>query len=458
MSGAEGRWKRALAAGALVAAIGLPLGAQSQEERLQALERQVAELRAAIAAVGAAGSSVATPTITELERRIELLAAELEKLKLGEAAVEADASVYGLGPAASKVYRKPKGVSIGGYGELVYQGFSGSTDRGAPAGKSDEIDLLRAVVYLGYKWNDDWILNTELEWEHAADDKSGEIAVELAYVDRLIRPEINVRAGLVLLPVGLLNELHEPTTFLGARRPGVESTILPTTWRENGVGLFGELGPVSYRTYLVNGLDAKGFTAAGVRNGRQKGSKAKAEKLAWVGRVDWTATPGLLAGASLYLGDSGQGLADPLGGKVDARTTIAEGHLDWQRRGWQLRALVAETTIDDVAGLNRALALIGEKSIGEAQRGVYVQLGYDLFTGRSGESSLTPFARFERYDSQAKVPSGFARSAANDVEILTWGLQWKPFAQVVVKGDFQNVDNAAGTGVDQFNLALGWLF
>jgi hypothetical protein len=445
---------------------GAPLAAQAagaSEERLQALEREVAALRAAIEelrkqAPAPAAPAGAAPSLDELARRIDLVAAELEKLKLGEAAVAADESAYGLGPAASKVYRQKRGVSIGGYGEILYQSFDAARDDGQRSGRTDELDVLRGVLYFGYKWSDRWLLNTELEWEHGSTGKSGEASVEFAYVDRLIRPEVNVRAGLLLLPVGLVNELHEPTVFPGARRPGIESAIVPTTWRESGAGIFGELGGFSYRTYVVNGLDARGFTAGGIRGGRQKGSQAKAEDWAWVGRLDWTSTPGLVAGGSLYWGDSGQGLADPQAGQLGVSTRLAELHLDWRWRGLETRALVAEASLDEVAGLNRALGLTGNRSVGEQLEGFYLQAGYDLLTRRDGRARLVPFARYESYDTQAEVPAGFARNPANEVEIVTLGLNWQPFEQLVVKGDYQDVDNEAGTGVDQVNLALGWVF
>ncbi len=470
MRGLRGECRKVAAAGVAAALfwLGATAGAQppapteasnatATAKSAEELTRAVAELRAEIEALKAAK---AASDLAEIERRIDLLAAEIERLKLGAAAPVVGASVPGLGPAASKVYRVADGLSIGGYGEMLYQSFDGSRDDGSRSGRSDRLDFLRAVVYFGYKWSDDWLFNSEIEFEHAqaGDGKKGEVAVEFAYVERRIRPELNVRAGLLLLPMGLVNELHEPTVFLGARRPEVERLILPTTWRENGLGLTGEAGPLAYRTYLVNGMDAAGFSASGLRSGRQGGSEALAEDLAWVGRLDWAATPGLLAGLSAYVGDSGQVLKDAAGA-IGVGTRLVAGHLEWRARGFDLRGLWARADLDDVARLNRALGLAGNRSVGERLEGFYLQAGYDVgaLLG-SGRQSVTPFVRWESFDTQARVPAGFASNPANDVEILTLGLDWKPIGQVVFKVDWQDVDNTAGTGVDQLNLALGYVF
>jgi len=444
-----------VAVAALLAGPDPVLAVPGVEDRLQELERQVAELRAAVARARDGGTDR-----EELERRIDLLAAEIEKLKLGEAAVEADGRRFGLGPAASKIYRKTSGASLAGYGELLYQNFDGSRDDGTPSGRTDEIDLLRGILYVGYRWNDRWLFNSELEVEHAqaGDGAEGEVALEFAYVERQIRPAINARAGLLLVPMGLVNELHEPTVFLGARRPRIETAILPTTWRENGAGVFGDLGPVSYRGYVLAGLDAARFSAAGLRGGRQHGSKSQAEDLAWVARADWSATPGLLVGGSFYRGDSGQGIEAGDGRRLAVGTTIFEGHVEWRWRGLELRGLACEARLGGVTALNDALSLVGPQSIGKRQRGSYVQAGYDVMPHLGGEGALILYLRAESYDTQHDVPSGFTSDPANDVEVVTLGLAWKPLDQVVVKLDFEDADSGAGTGVDQFNAALGYVF
>lgn len=427
------------------------------EEKIDRLEKEVAELKAAIEELRALG--VAEQRLEEIERRIEILAEEVEDLKVGEAAVIAsrETALAGLGPAASKVYQKESGVSIGGYGEALYESFAGERDDGSDSGATDQFDLLRAVFYFGYKFNDSFVFNSEIELEHASTSESGSASVEFAYVDYLYRSWFNPRAGLVLIPMGFINELHEPTVFLGAKRPETESRIIPTTWRENGVGAYGDVGPFSYRSYVVNGLDASGFGASGLRGGRQKGSKAKAEDLAWVGRFDYSADFGLLAGGSLYVGDSGQDLTGADGVDLGVKTVIWEGHVDYRYRGLELRGLYSRADLDDVAALNSALGLEGSASVGEVLQGGYLQAGYDLLRGRRGRS-LIPYLRWESIDTQYEVPEGYRSDPANDREILTLGLAYQPIEQLIIKLDYQDVDDGATTGVDQFNVGLGYIF
>jgi hypothetical protein len=397
----------------------------STQERLAELERQNAEL----------------------ERRIDVVAGELEGLSLAEVIRPLGDGRPGLGPAASKVYGIDQGVSIGGYGEFLYE------NRDAD-GSSDQADALRAVLYFGYRFDEKWLLNTEIEFEHGGD----ETGVEFAYLDYLATPAFNVRAGLLLVPMGFVNELHEPTTFLSAKRPGIETAILPSTWREIGAGVHGELGDFVYRGYLLNGFDATGFSAEGLRGGRQKGSKALAEDFALTARLDWMGVPGLTLGGSGWIGDSGQDQVD--GG--DVGTTIWEGHAEWRWRGFRARGLYTQAQLDDVAELNNTLTLTGTESVGEELNGWYAELGYDLFSWlRPGSGQeLVPFVRYETFDTQAEVPSGsdFASDPANDVEILTAGLNWKPIPGIVVKLDWMDIDNDAGTGSNQVNVALGYVF
>ncbi|NIR42428.1 MAG: hypothetical protein GWN99_04900, partial [Gemmatimonadetes bacterium] len=273
-----------------------------------------------------------------------------------EVVVPADSGLYGLGPAASRVYRAGQGVSIGGYGELLYENFASEREDGTPSGATDQLDALRAVFYVGYKFDDGFLFNSEIELEHASTGEDGSVSVEFAYLDWLFSEPLGARAGLLLVPMGFINELHEPPIFLGSERPLTERAIIPSTWRESGLGLFGGAGNFAYRLYLVNGLDGVGtpesprFSASGLRGGRQKGSKAVAEDFAAVARVDYEGVLGLLVGSSLYLGNSGQGAVSPGdGSSIDAFTLIWEGHAQYRARGVWLRGLVALADVSDVA-------------------------------------------------------------------------------------------------------------
>ncbi len=382
----------------------------------------------------------------ELEDKIDALASELERLQLDESDPIADVPQDGLGAAASKVYRREHGLSVGGYGEILFQERAGNTDR---------FDTLRAVTYLGYKFDERFLFNSEIEFEHATTgttsgttDEGGEVSVEFAYLDWLAGESWGVRGGLLLLPVGLVNEMHEPTAFLPADRAQTERRILPTTWRENGVGLHGEAGGFSWRTYVVAGLNGEEFSAAGLRDGRQSGNRSAAEDFGAALRLDWVDSPGLLVGGSLYQGDSGQDAE----GIPDLSTTILDVHVDWRSGPWVARALAAHAEVDDAGEFDR---VTGE-SVAEELEGAYVELGYDLFAGAipvAGQS-LVPFVRWETIDTQASMPSGVAPDPAQDDEIVTIGIAWKPIEQIVVKLDYQDWDDES----DQLDLLFGYVF
>ncbi len=436
---------------------------ESSAERIRELEKKVQELQQRLDQLSAGADQATRRQIEEIRRQIDVLTKEIENIKSAapEKAPAGARGKFGLGPAASKIYGVTRGVSIGGYGEVLYQNFDEERDDGAPSDRTDTIDLLRAVFYFGYKFDDRFLFNSEVEYEHATTgegaEEKGEVSIEFAYLDYVVRPELNLRAGLVLLPVGFVNELHEPPVFLGARRPEVERRILPTTWRELGIGIVGDAGPVTYRAYVVNGLDAAGFSAsAPIREGRQGGSEARAEDFALTGRLDFIGVPGLLAGVSGYTGDSAQGRnAD--GRSFDGRVSLVDAHAEWRWRGLQARALGVWGSIGDAADINALNDLSGAASVGKRFVGSYVEAGWDVLYGR-GAASLVPFARWESFDTQDEVPAGFSSNPANDVSIWTLGLQYRPIPQVVVKLDYQDVKNDARTGIDQWNLALGWLF
>jgi hypothetical protein len=451
---------------AALAGLGVPRAAAQESDsiRIETLERQVAGLQAQLDSLR--GAAPDAERLDELRRQIDAISRQIESLQLGQDVVEARDGRFGLGPAASKVYQVERGVSIGGYGEMLYRNYSKTRQDGSASGEKDQLDFLRGVFYVGYKFNDRILFNSEIELEHAATSNSGSVSLEFAYLDFFFTSWLGARGGLVLIPMGFLNELHEPPIYLGTERPETERLIIPTTWRENGVGVFGETGGFAFRGFVVNSFDAvgggtsnaKGFNAEGLRDGRQKGSKAVIENVAGVARLDYVGQRGATIGLSAFYGNTGQGNTDPAGQVIAAPTFIGEVHAEYRSRGWWLRGLYTLSTVGDVPQLNAARNLTGAESIGERLTGWYLEAGYDVLRSVATTHQLIPYLRYEQLNTQDQVPAGFSANPANDQTITTVGAMWKPIANISVKADYQIRTNGARTGVDRLNLNLGYLF
>lgn len=441
---------------------------QQQQQEIEALKAKSAQ-GASSPRETATTTAAATSNPDELERKTDVLAGEVEKLKTQLYIPETKEykSQYGLGPAASSVYGVGHGISIGGYGEMMYTNYTDT--RGDGSTNKDTADLERAVIYLGYKFNDWVILNNEIEFEHATtgegSEAKGEVSVEFSQLDFLLDPKYNARAGLMLVPMGFINEMHEPTTYHGNHRPDVERYIIPSTWREVGAGLFGEILPgLEYRAYAMNGLNSEGFSSKGIRGGRQGGSNAKAEDFAFTGRLDYSPSvaPGLLVGASTFLGNSGQKDMTANGKEIDVFTQLYEGHIQYKYKGLELRALGAWSKIDDTSPINTAL----EKSpIGQEHFGWYLEAAHDImpFVKKDSSQYLAPFVRVERYDTLASVANGFSKTTGLDRWIYQAGLSYKPIDNIVIKADYRNIQDRKLTpsGVptgDELNLGVGFIY
>jgi hypothetical protein len=402
--------------------------------------------------------AVTPEAIAELSRRLEVLAAEVERLRSGEPEqvelTEARRRALGLAPSAAATYRRTtEGVSLAGYGEMLLENYAAENQSGGGGAPITRLDFLRAVLYTGYRFNERFLFNSEIEVEHG-----NEVFVEFAYVDYFLRDNVTLRGGLVLLPLGLVNEAHEPGVFLGARRPETEQRILPSTWRENGAGVLASLGVVNVRAYVTNGFSAAGFTSAGLRGGRQRGVQARAADVALSGRVDVTPVPGFLAGVGLYHGGAAQDQVALGGQPVDVDTSIVEVHAQGQFRGLDVRGLFARATVGGARDLSLALRLPASAPVAEVLQGGYAQIGYNVLSQLDTRVALTPYLRRERVDTQRRVPAGFTRDLARDVTATSLGIDLKPIPGVVVKTEYQWMTNAARTGRGQFNVNLGYAF
>ena len=412
-----------------------------------------------VPAAASAQQQTETERVEELQRRVDVLAAEIEKLRSGEEEqvvplTEERRRALGLAPSAAAAYRRtPGALSFAGYGEMLLENFESENEAGTGGAPTTRLDFLRAVLYTGYRFSDKFLFNSEIEVEHG-----NEIFVEFAYVDFLASDYLTVRGGLLLLPLGLTNEFHEPNVFLGAKRPETESRILPSTWRENGAGVLGSVGMLNYRAYFTNGLNGAGFTSAGLRGGRQRGIQARAAHMAFSGRLDVTPVPGIFGGVGFYNGGSGQEQVVLSGERLDVGTRVVEVHGQAQLRGFDFRALYATASVDDAGRASMALRLATTAPIAERLRGGYVQAGYNVLSRFNTTVALTPYYRHENVDTQDRVPAGFTRDLSRDGTFRTLGIDLKPIPNVVVKTDYQWINNAAGTGRNQFNVNLGYAF
>lgn len=389
--------------------------------------------------------------LKKLETEHKALLEEVQKKQFGEFAGALGKGKAGMGPAASKVYGKDEGVSIGGYGEYLYEQRSGNTDR---------FDALRAIVYVGYRFDQNWVFNSEIEFEHATTDTSsgtssspGEVSVEFSYLEYLHSDALNFRGGLLLVPMGFINEMHEPTTYLAAGRPMTERVIVPSTWRETGVGVHGVFGTVGYKLNVISSLNGEKFDASGLRDGRQNGNRSAADDFAFVGRVDWNCCPDFTVGASLFAGDTGQDGVDASSNSIPAlRTTIVEAHAEYTGHGFAIRGLYAGALLDETATFNMNTGA----NLAKRLEGYYVEVGYDVLKalGHDSGAALLPFVRWEQVDTQASMASGFTADPTKDETILTFGLHYRPISQIVIKADFQKYDKAD----DVFQLGFGYVF
>ncbi len=377
----------------------------------------------------------------ETEQRVKKLEEEVRQLKLE---MKSDASAE---------YGETEGrLSFHGYGELHYN-HPVVEGTGLPSNDlRPTFDFHRLVLGWSYVLNDRLSLHTEIDFEHAAQ----EIELEFAYLEYEFNDAVHLRVGSLLMPVGPLNEFHEPPLFYSVERPYVQKYIIPTTWQEGGVGLLGQLLPgLKYRVYLVEGLDASGFTAAGgIKDGRQVlfEDENKAFNFGGVGRVEYTGLPGLAAGASLYSAGAAQGDPDI----SSAQVTLWDLDLRYRLMGLDLTALYASTHISSA---DRITATVGE-TVGSEQVGWYLEGAYNLIQllAPQSEQSVVAFVRYENFNTQDKVPSGFTADPANDRQVITGGLAYYPHPDVAIKGDVENWKDETDDKGTRFNLGLAYLF
>jgi hypothetical protein len=347
--------------------------------------------------------------------------------------------------------QEEESTTIGGYGEVHYTNATGPDTPG-------QVDVKRFVVFLAHSFNERVAFRSELEVEDTKVEggkAGGEVALEQLYLDYRFSPAFTLRAGLVLPPIGIINETHEPPTFNGVDRPLFDQDVIPTTWRDIGVGAVGTLSEasgLSYRIYLLNGLRAEGFTAdQGIREGRQEGQEASFANPSLTGRLEW-ARPGLRIGGSFWYG--GTANQNPIigTGAFDAPVFLGSADVRYEVGAFAFRGEFANISVSDADRINAAFG----EDVGNRITGGYVEGAYNLLAAVVPKSSqrLNAFVRYENYDTQAGVAAGLTRNDALARRVTTFGLTYKPLYNVAFKGDYQLRRNQAGLGEDEV-LALG---
>ncbi len=379
------------------------------------------------ASVLLAQAATAAPTIEELWEHIQKQEQEIKSLKAQQSKTDviveatADTVESEISASSDKSFEWATKTKIGGYGEHHFNNFEG---------KDDIVDAHRFVLYIGHEFTNDIRFFSEFELEHglAGDDKPGEVELEQAYIEWDFSEKHSLVAGQFLIPVGIMNETHEPETFYGTERNLVEKSIIPTTWWETGGLIKGEITPgLSYDVAVHSGLNNDD---SNIRSGRQKSAKALANDLAYTARIKYTGVPGLELASTYQLQEN-----ITQGALADASASLFEAHAIYRVAGFSLRALWASWSLDgeqaEVDGHDR-------------QEGFYLEPSYK-FTDKVGV-----FARYSEWDNTAGLTGSSAK------EVVDVGINYWLLPTVVFKADMSKYQD--DSGADSINLGLGWSF
>ncbi|WP_223671182.1 porin [Kangiella shandongensis] len=384
---------------------------------------KLALVSAALLACGTVNA--AEPTNQELLDLIKSQQKEIENLKksVEEADEKAEASVEAAEKTMSNAADSK--LSFGGYGELHYNNIE----------DKESIDFHRFVTFMGYEFNEDIRFFSELEVEHSlsGDGKPGEVELEQAYVEIDVTDATSIKSGLFLVPVGILNETHEPPTFYGVERNPVEKNIIPSTWWEAGAGVTTELAAGITADFAIHsGLEVPndgGVYDFNIRSGRQKVAKANADSFAYTARIKYTAIPGLELAASI------QHQTDLTQGVLNADANLYTAHAIYNVDGFGIRALYAGWDVD-----SEQAELAGQ----DKQDGFFVEPSYRF------NDEFGVFARYSEWDNVA------GNSIDTEMEQTNVGFNYWPHQNVVFKFDLERRDGAQDG--DGFNLGVGYQF
>ncbi|WP_372947032.1 hypothetical protein [Mariniphaga sp.] len=368
---------------------------------------------------------------------------------------------------AERLLQTDGNLKIGGYGGIHY-----NQPVGGEIKQNGKMDVHRFIMLLGYSFSNNTQFISEIEFEHVK-----EVYIEQAFLQHKINNYINFRAGLMLTPMGITNEYHEPNLFRGVERPLIDNYITPTTWREIGAGFMGYILPASikYQAYLMNGFISYDGSAklngSGLRSGRQKGAESIFSSPNFAGKVEYFGIRGLNLGASVYAGNTQSTLYNGVNKNDQAALAAADSSVvgvamfgfdaRYSVNGLELKGQYYHAGISNSEQYNRFTAKTDgtPNDLGSSLNGFYVEAAYNVFRPLENvHSELTPFIRYEKWNTQNTVEQGNT-NPAYDKQAIVSGLEWEMAQGALLKVDMQFVKSATQNEfVKTFNAGVGIMF
>lgn len=338
------------------------------------------------------------------------------------------------------------GLTIGGYGEINYNDF----DNGPT-----ELDVQRLVLLFAYKFDDRVSFITEIEYEHVK-----EVYIEQAWLNYALADNISLRAGLLLVPMGIINEYHESTTFNGVERPTLDNKIVPTTWREIGIGIAGRVPDLSirYQAYIMNGpISYNGLyklqATDGLRDGRQNGAQSQGSDANFATRLDYFGLLGLRLGVSYFTGKTQTTDKSIIGSQVGVNMLGIDAR--YVKNNFSARAQYINTSLSNTDKYN----LAGDKDLGSKMGGYYIEAAYNILPIEATQR-LDLFIRYENINQHKEVKGSLNKNLALHRKEWTIGGSYHLSKGSVFKMDYQSKENAINSinNIGQFNMGIGIFF
>lgn len=370
-------------------------------------------------------------------------------------------SNYNKNSARTLIESKEGNLLMAAYGEVHYEQPFGNNTK-----YNGALDAERMVLLFGYKFNAKTTFISEIEIEHIK-----EVFLEQAFLNYEAKPWLNIQAGLLLIPMGIINEYHEPTIFNGVNRPRIANALIPTTWREIGAGFAGNLPSASlrYQLYAVNGLKSysdvpKLSGNKPLRGARQKGSQVTMTAPDLSAKINYYGVKNTDIGVATYIGTTESDLYNKIHRDSTNQMMRADSSvigvrmlgLDfrYQKKRFQARGELFYSQFTNVAQYNT----FANKDIGESMLGYYLETGYDISKMLGSKKKLIPFIRYSQYNTHQTTTPETPVNLNYKNTVITAGLNLFLSDAFVVKADYQNFTNGNNLTTHQLNGGIGFWF